>query len=746
MKKINYAKAVAGSFNQLLKDPEGFAAKLGITLVAGKYLSAPSRIRMTEALTMWAGMNPSSAFYDEVGNRMRRKHSFSWSEYYVARDAYANELLAQMAVSGTSDTNEYVRIVCMFMSLPNEVARKWLWYENVDFQSCESFLRRLTQPQYESLVLHYNLVNDGVPVNKLPCFTEGVLNKVWNLFNIAFKRVDRMSAKSALAHDFLGMGMGFSLYPDAVVDKQANQNVASQFLSKQDRGAFEVNKEHGGLYWFLYHKLRSNALYREDEEVELGRWICPGFWFTMIAWGVLAIASPVSLIAAVSLLALKGVVSMTLFSLGSILPGIAFLVWARKIGRRTYDKEYWKWLSVMAGIFWVVLILHLIITEAKNSPVFYLGVLCGILLLPYCIKEDTWKFWRAPILGKILPLIFLSAGVLEIYANTEFFEFCWSVIQSIGGFLYSVAMSLYEMRVVIITWALLVVGYASMIIGLFHFSNWAMKKIDTMIERGDQRVYQYERAVNWGVIGMLVAFVLVSISIAPHYNLEGTARLILLCLVALPFLSFLVANLLFRGVAPQANQKVYHNALTGTWQLSLEQMGAVREAIAGNDFWTDIVHAGSRAKALNRVIYRVSGYHESCLEWVIAMIRLIRSDKELNNAVRFVAVSIEVFLYHNVTPKVLRLILDGASEEIINKAAGEEEGKKRSAQGSGKPSLWANLSRLSGNAWSEFLVFLYSLTWPVRALWKGARDLYRLWEVFNEQCPQAPSNDRPVAR
>ncbi len=744
MKKIDYAKAVRGSFKHFLKDPEGFAAKLNITLVERKYLNTPSRVRMVEALAMWAGMNPSSAFYDEVGNRMRRKHGFSWSEYYVARDAHVNELLSQMTVSGTSDTNEYLHIVCMFMSLPNEVARKWLWHENVDFQSCESFLRRLTQAQYESLVRHYNLINDGVPVNKLPCFTEGVLNKVWGLFNITFKEVGRMTTKSALAHDFLGMGMGFGLYPDAVDDKQANSNLASQFLSKQDRGAFEVNKEHGGLYWFLYRKLRSNALYHEDKEVELGRWICPGFWFTMIAWGILAIASPVSLIAAVGLLALKGVVSTALFSLGAILPSVAALVWARKIGSKAYDKEYWKGVFIIYVCLLAAFLAHELIMEAKGLYSFGFGIPCFALLLPYCIKEETTKFWRAPVLGKILPLIFLSAGAVDLYTGTNFFEYCWSLMQEIGTFLYSVFMSLYKIRFVIMGWVFVLACYAAMIAGLLYLSDRTAKKAYVMIGKGDQHVYRYEKMINWGITAVLAVVILASINIAPRFNLDTNAMYILLAMTATPFLMLLLASVTFRGVGSQTNEWVLFRALSDVSFLANERK-AVKMAVASNAFWIDVLHAGSRAHKLNRVLYRAH-HHHGCFEWAIAIIRSVQNDEELSNAVKFVWEDMDVMFYHDVTDVVLRLVLDGASKEVIAQAAKDEDERKRNAQTKGNFFFWANLRTWSGKTLSRLLAFLYLLTWPVRAMWKGSRDLYHLWEVFNEQCPQAPSSNKPAAR
>lgn len=758
MKKIGYRRVIHSNLRRFLLRADDYADKVGIRLTRGSYENEAKYWAITEAMAVWDALNPDGKFYQRLGERLSKLKGFDTRQYYAARDAQVRDLLSRLSSIEERSENAWVRAVCRFMLLPKDVARKWLWHENVDFQSCESFLRRLTNEQHVSLNLHYDLVKGGTETSKLPCFTDGAPNKVWNFFGLTAKEEsNRMATKSAVVHDFFGFGMGFALYPNAIDDSATKKNLATQFLSKNHRGDFEVNKEHGGLYWFLYRTLRSNSLYREGKNVELGSWICPGFWFTMIMWGILTLVSPASLLVATCLYVLKGTVSWGLFGLGAILPIVVTLVWVKKLCNKEYDDEYWKWLMVVTGCYLVIILGHEILLHAKDYWSAPAGTLCIFLLVPYCIKKDTLDFWNAPILGKLLPLVFLSAGVWDIHVHSDFWQdgvnfFMW-LAQSVWSLIQSVAYYLYEARAMIMWGTIGVAFYAAFLVSLFYFGTWVTKKVDTMVEQGDHNAYSY---AGWAMLGVLFVFIVVamlSASSSLSQSIRGGKLLAALMLINLPFLVFFATRGMNR-VSVVVNNKVLRGALK-YHTMGEENRSFVRAAISCNKFWVDITHAVARANVLNDILYKVQSHYGSRFVWVIAMIRSVKDDAELSNVQKFASSELYrelSFGEDGVDQDVLRLILSGANEEDIGQAIKSAREKyfsisrKQTEPSTGEKFADWLVEWLNNRALPFFIKCFMFVTWPIRMLWKGICDLYDLWEAFNEQCPQAPPRDRPVAQ
>jgi len=744
MKRINYKNAIGANFERLVVNPEIGTAKLCIRLISGSYANTEERAAMAEALVVWMGMNPDSVFYETLECKMRRKGNFVYHEYRLARDEFAQNLLSSTLLNDAAmSRNAYLHIASCYMALPKNVARRWLWHENVDFQSCESLLRRLTGAQYRSLVAHYRLTRKSKTEEKdLPCFTDGALNKVWRMFNLSAKEEDRMTTKSTLAHDFLGMGMGFSLYQNANNDQASSKTLASQFISKEDRGEFEVNKEEGGLYWHLYRTLRSNSLWGKGKDVQLGKWICPGFWFTMLMWGIFLVASPLSLIALVGVFIAKGVISTPLAILGAIFPTIFALSWAKEIGGKEYGGDYLKILVRMLAGIWAGFLVYLGITSLEDFWSFYAGILFLVLLLPYCVSKDTMRFWKAPVLGKVLPVVFLSTLCIDVYAYSNFFQDNWNLVVAF-------ALYLYEIRKVLGVAFLGIALYAGMITGLIYLSRWMGGRADIMIQENDQRIYSYEKALNWA-IGIIIAGL--TLIMYQAESLLGSSSMwkvySVLMVIIIPFAFFLVIQMFFRGADAITRNKISYEATFYAYWISRKDLEDIRGAILNNAFWGDVPHFSARISAVkcltdlppNLKCRRVA-------RWVIEILRSVKTDEELKNAVAFITKSPLVYeeLPNFIGIEILEAIFEGKTDEEIIVAIDRE--RKKLANSTPITSVWMEYNDWLGSVvLPRIFAFLYRLAWPLRVLWKGVCDLYRIWKAFNQACPPSPLEERPLAR
>ncbi len=201
----------------------------------------------------------------------------------------------------------YTHVVKLMELLPTRVFRRMLWFYNIDFQSFESCLRRLTGEQKQAIEETYE---DLFVRRVLPrCMKEGLWNRVRQC--TPYKRVTvdsllsqpedhpRYQTKGSIAYDFFAWGMGFNTYRMEKNDDPVPKQVTRQFLSpKNHENDFTVNKEEGGIYWFLYKMSRGNYLWGKPEEVTLSRAICPGFYLTLLIWLMLIPCSPLLLLAA----------------------------------------------------------------------------------------------------------------------------------------------------------------------------------------------------------------------------------------------------------------------------------------------------------------------------------------------------------------------------------------------------------------------------------------------------------------
>lgn len=195
--------------------------------------------------------------------------------------------------------NKLIGLVAIIELMPLVLWRRILWRYNIDFQSRESFLRRLKPEQLKAIEAnHTDLAAGRVPraFSRWEVFTRGITVEKLKNYQIEHQ-VNRFQSKSAWSFNLKPFDFGFNAYPNGERDDKAEFFVSTKkFLSaKKHENDFVVDKEFGG-YWWLYRKARSNFAYRPYRKVELKPQVCPGFWWTIIIHLWFWIVSPALLV------------------------------------------------------------------------------------------------------------------------------------------------------------------------------------------------------------------------------------------------------------------------------------------------------------------------------------------------------------------------------------------------------------------------------------------------------------------
>lgn len=389
--------------------------------LTGMYKRGSGRIRIKDALTFWKTIRD------------------------LRRTENEDELWAVLKQYSMHE-NILWRTVAKLESLPTRVFRRALWFYNVDYQSLESCLRRLTLEQMSGISETYEDLFGSDP--KVPrCFTEGVYNfmqqhnpwkrvAVEDLLNEEENDGSCYETKGAIAFNFFEWDMGFRRYPKVETDEMLSDTVAGAFLSLADKTTeekvFEVNKGEGGTYWWLYKTCRSNYLWNRGEIVMFSKKICPAFWYTIACWVIFLFLSPLAFYISV-FGAHHGTHwhSYLRDALGLVTPGIFLATVVKylvlKVGEVVggdIDRNYWAELLEFLVIFFVCIgIATLALVLWRGLYLFFLGSIFPATLITtflafYIFHMVHYEKWMWPTsvtwIGKPA-VLFLVFKVLEDY-------------------------------------------------------------------------------------------------------------------------------------------------------------------------------------------------------------------------------------------------------------------------------------------------------------------------------------------
>ncbi len=541
------------------------------------------------------------------------------------------------------------------------------------------------------------------------------------------------------------MGLGFPLYPSESSDARQNASVSRQLLDNDPEKGFEVNHEALGFYWFAYRKLRSNILWNTEKTVELGAFICPGFWFTMLAWTYLILGAPVFGIAAAlsygPFVWLFGVLAAVPLVLGA-LAGIAHM-----LNKTSFDVNFWKRIGAIVGgaaLSVVVTMALMLIHEARHVAGMWVAVIWGIMF----VAHEADKPWEIPFFGKFFSFALPTAigwDVVQAFLRNP--EWLTTLLTLLGQAWESFLEALPTL-VALAAIAIVTVGPAVS----------AAKSTDRESKPLTARIKHARLVSRW----------LMSMSVLGY----GLCVLLILSESQRAHTGWFLGGLILATAAMFAWVSVKNprrEAMKEWWR-----------------HWTgeSLSKADSVGKAIARALYRNKQlWPENCsrpdMSWssLRFWMQVAGADRFLERAKTIQVVNQTESLLRTpmgrviwwcgflpdrpITSSFREKIAAGWSPEAVLYVA-RQDGYLKEFRGKSieteavmvhEASLMQNTEQLESEAERKFMrvlertgEVLVSLLTPVTLTWSFIRrvvgDAYELWEAFNERCPSAPNRYR----
>lgn len=694
--------------------------------IDGKTISAEE---ITEALKFWKGIRTFGTTID--------KGAFKAEEYHQTREQLLNNY--------RSDDRPLIALVATVESLPTKVWRRALWHYNIDFQSFESFLRRITMEQVRGLQESLDAIRQGrAPL----CFREGWKNVLRRTFRPSWTSVDRLTeeteedrdrryeAKGSIAYEFFGIDFGHVLYREEADERRIEGNLATRFLSKKRHdNDFVVNQE-DGVYWWSYRMARSNYIWHPNRTVRLKKAICPGFWYTLGVWFFVLLVSPAAAVAAGIAVALDASlwVSAPIMFVGAATPiillamlgkyllirAVRFIEWAAERLDVLIDEEYWA--SVGIGLAITVVGSLFGIFTAGVGHVMYLWFYESIPLAIYMTaflflyvvhlitnaNEDSPRTWGLPILGLPTALFVLGKVIFDHY------EFLWSVVAA-------VAMFLVENLGEILSW-----GILAAIVVLPFAAAFQFEKLDRKAWSGDEEAAAKLKTLAF--IGKITAWVFGIATVA--VNIYAFAFVIAAITPAMVAGSILILFLV-GGVVYFVTRRYATEYVASTQQFSEEELKQLR--------WRDGMDAKILRDTARNKWLRSQDDYSAKVWWLLGFIKWHFDVEDF--PIELLSIDAEGFR-----------VAEEYDMHFRNEYPWMEIAKRREyvkCMLKGIPVAEAEQTidhwRARRRAWAEMWWRIYDMSIgrfierPIRfvgrIVTKLVRDAHTMWQTLNESCP-----------
>ncbi|MEI6379012.1 MAG: hypothetical protein WCO55_05110 [Candidatus Falkowbacteria bacterium] len=470
-----------------------------------------------------------------------------WQKRNEAYIAFINSIAIDQA-------NSHMLTVINIESLPTPVWRKFLWKNNINFESNEACLRRMSQDEREALADNAgDLFASKTP--RVFSWIDHTFRKV-SYQDLMMSRINfnlRYSTKCTMSYNFLDMDFGFNAYPEGENnDYKVVEISPMRFLSKKNHVKdFVVNQE-DGLYWWLYRFARSNYVYKPYKTVELKNHFCPGFWYTLIANIIFWIASPLLFVSAVQQMFVNyWFIHNPYFWLAAV-PGLMLPLWSIAAGIkkafRSIDitdeqgrkmalllKRFGKYVIIpigfaaMAGVAWLIIIglikvyAWLYLYTSIGGPILLTWLIAFLSTTIYLkaehgyvnFKEQTFKGCKN--LFELVPLIGVGNLIGKFYIQI------WQVITIIATFIYD--------AVIYAGWPLLIISilFLPLLIAYFYYKYKDPSKMDKKtLELFYDRL---DRIVMWTMAVVVAAIFITAIYLIIDYHMTAI-MIVPLCLMA----------------------------------------------------------------------------------------------------------------------------------------------------------------------------------------------------------------------
>lgn len=536
--------------------------------LTGTYTDGARAEEMVQALKFWSVVRGMDGM---IAKHLTQVNGEGYTPTAQEIGAIRRETLLHFSHGRGSRENELISLIARFELFPTKVFRKVLWYYNIDFQSFESCLRRLTGEQRRGIENAYaSLFGTHEPT--LPeCFTEGVKNRLrqkYRMFAVTPESIfqatpeeeaGRYRSKGSIAFDFFNLGFGFSQYQSESDDTKVIGFKATHFLQRKNHeNDFVVNQEDGWYFW-MYRTARSNYVWNSGKHIELKRAICPGFWITLFIWSLFFFISPLAVFLNMGAFAADSPVGFLLtfpfaiFTPGVLLAaGIKFLYcefnpcvrrgvnWVLGKLKTPVDKDFWQkfgekvffpfvvWAVVSTGL---VVYIGVFVAMSVWWNNFVIGVLLAMFVgfyIFYMYYHDRLVLpTRIPLFG--WPVTALLAGKVVYDVSGPL----WVALKWIAGFLFAYFAGIAVGAILVA----ILLGWAWVIMRMVEFSDKAEKRHEEVADAALDRI---DEIYTWSTRLTLVAVVIFGIYAVMTYSAGGAY---LAFYLALAFLFFALAYL-----------------------------------------------------------------------------------------------------------------------------------------------------------------------------------------------------------
>ena len=642
-------------------------------------------------------------------------------------------------------SNTHLMTVIMIEMLPTPVWRKFLWKNNINFESHEACLRRLSEKERDALADNVgDLAEQKTP--RVFSWIDRTFRKI-SYQDLMQSRINfnaRYSTKCTMSYNFLDMDFGFNAYPEGENnDYKVVEISPMRFLSKKNHVKdFVVNQE-DGLYWWLYRFARSNYVYKPYKTVELKNHFCPGFWYTLIANIIFWIASPLLFVSAVQQMFVNYWFIHNPFFWMAGIPGLMLPLWSIAAGFKKailsiditpeasrkfniWGKRLEKFVVLPFGIVLGCGIAWLAIIGIKNVYVWlyhYTG-LGGVIIL-------TW------LIALLATLIYLKNEHGYVDFKKQTFRGCKNLFESvlligvgnlIGRFyaeiwkaISIVATVIYD-AVMFAGWPLLIITvlFLPLLIAFFYYKYKDPSKMDQ--KTLDMFYDRFDRIMMWTMATVVVTVVIAAVYLIINYHL--TAMMI----IPLVVMALIVGIAL--KLAYSTKDSIYHdNPKTRLVYDSLNNTGwsskRMLKLLADNS-WFQNLNAVDKKLALLEFGRFITQYLNSDGDRAVYANKIAPVlNRELLDKLNYLHSNISWF-YNYV--RALNLVLAGSTPvEAIATVKQECE--------------QANKNKLAMKAWfsKQFDRIWRVIRWlatPLVKIWTWIVTLWRLGDYFvNGMCP-----------
>jgi len=667
---------------------------------------------------------------------------YSWQT--KQREYYA-EFVAKIKLD---PDNIYTQTVLNIEWLPTKAWRKILWQENINFESYESCLRRLTAEQH--LVIANN-AKDFVEAKQVP--------RIFSWFDKAFRGISyenllksnldydqRYTSKGTLSYNLLNLDFGFNAYPGRENDDSKIVEFSPlRFLStKNHEDDFIVNQE-DGRYWRLYKSARSNYVYRPEREVKLKTHICPGFWYTLFVHFLFWIASPICAVIGIEQIADGYQLDLALSSI--LIPGLLTPSWLLValikafLGFITENDWAEKWIFkpmalLIAGSVLIAILAFVVMILCKAFSLIYENVgLGGVFLLAWPtllfiasvylkIKNIAAGRPHSDIDFDDLPdgsqtawwLVFISGVIMLII------HFWDKILPEILGFINYLALVITSL-VTFAGWPLLIFF---MIFAIIPISSYWLKRkeVDKMsLEEANKFYDTFNKILTLAMLAVLVSGFGLITYLLYNDHLISHSTTIYLIIIGSVILTALI-------LSTQAKQTTYKlNPQTKRSYEALAKIDPKLFKLSARNEWLQNMEEPNRIIMLSKIYDHLSGRlrDEKDKKHLMRLIVLKLDDRLIDELDPLMKDAVGYHCSDYKLPKVLMLVINGmTATEAIKKLTDDEKVTSVLA--------WQKFE--ARNARKKVIgKFFKTIFYPLVKLFEWALTLKRLFELFNKRCP-----------